>query len=92
MDSMTGALLASFLGGLLCRRLTTAILVGWAVASLYAALVVIGLWHLLTDANLPYLLGALAIVCLAIAAPALLACCLRYGIGKVIGGETTEAS
>jgi hypothetical protein len=75
---MTGALLVtSFIGGLMCRRLTTAAIVGGAVALIYAMLIVIGLWRLLADANLPYLLGALVAFCLTIAAPAVLGCALR---------------
>jgi hypothetical protein len=47
--------------------------------------VVIGLWHVLVDANLPYVLGALAAFCLAIALPALLAHSLRRGLARVFG-------
>jgi hypothetical protein len=78
MGSITGALLVtSFIGGLFCQRVRTALIVGGAVALIYAALVVIGLWRLLADANLPYLLGALVAFCLTIALPAVLACTLR---------------
>jgi len=61
------------LAGLVCRRLKTALVAGAILALLYGLLVVVGLWHLLDDANLPYLLGALTAFCLAIMAPALLA-------------------
>src|SRR4029078_12569346 len=68
-------LLASALAGLACRRLKTALIAGAVPALLYGLLVLLGLWHLLDDANLPYLLGALTAFCLAIlAAPRPLVC------------------
>jgi hypothetical protein len=75
--------LASFIAGLFCRRLRTALIVGAAFALLYAVLVVIGLWHLLADADLPYLLGALTGACLVIFAAAVLAFYLRRGVAKL---------
>jgi hypothetical protein len=81
MGSISGAFaLASFIGGLFCRRLHTAAIVGGAFAVLYALLVLIGLWDLLGDANLPYLFGALTGACLVIVAAAVLACYLRRSV------------
>jgi biotin transporter BioY len=53
-----GFLLASALAGLLCRRLKTALIAGATPALLYGLLVTVGLWHVLGDADLTYLLGA----------------------------------
>jgi len=83
--------LAAFAGGLFCRRLSAALIVGDILALLYAILVVIGLWPLLADANLPYVLGALSAFCLAIALPAVLSCYLRRGIARAFGDDMTEA-
>jgi hypothetical protein len=84
MGSISGAFaLASFIGGLLCRRPRAAVIVGAAFALFYALLVLIGLWNLLADANLAYLLGALAGVCLVILAAAVLGWCLRRGAARV---------
>jgi hypothetical protein len=77
--------LASFVGGLLCRRPLTAVIIGATVAVLYAALVLIGLWNLLADADLPYLLGALAGACLVILAAAVLALYMRRSIVWLVG-------
>jgi hypothetical protein len=75
--------LVAFIGGLFCRRLSTALIVGAVPALLYGLLVVAGLWDMLADANLPYVLGALTAACLAIIAPAVLASLLRRGIGAL---------
>jgi hypothetical protein len=95
MGSISGAFaLASFIGGLFCRRPRAAVIVGGAVALLYALLVLIGLWDLLADANLAYLLGALTGACLMISAAAMLGWCLRGGaarmFGRSPGGSRTE--
>ena len=95
MGSIGGAFaLASFIGGLFCRRVGPAVIVGGAVALLYALLVLIGLWDLLADANLAYLLGALTGACLVIFAAALLGWCLRRGavraFGRFSGGSRPE--
>jgi hypothetical protein len=56
MGSISGGFaLAAFIGGL--ARLKTAAIVGAVPALLYALLVVVGLWDMLADANLPYVLG-----------------------------------
>jgi uncharacterized membrane protein YbhN (UPF0104 family) len=82
MGSISGVLaLAAFIGGLFCRRLRTALIVGSVPALLYALLVVIGLWDMLADANLPYVLGALTASCMAIFLLAILAHYTRRGIG-----------
>ena len=52
---------------------------------------VIGLWHLLADANLPYLLGALTAFCLAIAAAAVLGYGLRRGLARLFGARLSRA-
>jgi hypothetical protein len=52
-------------------------------ALLYGLLVVVGLWHLLADANLLYVLGALTAACLAILALAIIASLLQRGIGAL---------
>jgi hypothetical protein len=95
MGSIGGAFaLASFIGGLFCRRIRAAVIVGSAVALLYALLVLIGLWDLLADANLAYLLGALTGACLVIFAAAMLGWCLRRGaawvFGRFSGGSRTQ--
>ena len=72
-------LLASALAGLVCRRLKLALIAGAVPALVYGLLVLLGLWHLLGDANLPYLLGALTAFCLAILAAAVLGFGLRRG-------------
>ena len=88
MGSISGAFaLAAFIGGFFCRRLRTALIVGSVFALLYALLVVIGLWDLLDDANLLYLLGALTVSCLAISVPAILAAYLRRGISWAINRQ-----
>jgi hypothetical protein len=86
MGSISGAFaLASFIGGLFCRRPRTAVIVGGAVALLYALLVLIGLWDLLADANLAYLLGALTGACLVIFAASVLALYMRRSIVWLVG-------
>jgi hypothetical protein len=56
MGSISGAFaLVAFIGGLFCRRLKIALIVGGVLALLDALLVIIGLWDLLAGANLPYL-------------------------------------
>jgi len=83
---------ASCLTGLVCRRLKTALVAGAILALLYGLLVVVGLWHLLDDANLPYLLGALTAFCLAIMAPALLAHGLRRALVSLFHARLGEVS
>jgi protein-S-isoprenylcysteine O-methyltransferase Ste14 len=95
MGSIGGAFaLASFIGGLFCRRIRPAVIAGAAVALLYALLVLIGLWHLLADANLAYLLGALTGACLVIFAAAMLGWGLRRGAAWMLlrppSGSRTE--
>jgi hypothetical protein len=86
MGSIGGAFaLASFIGGLFCRRVRTAVIVGAAVALLYALLVLIGLWNLLADANLAYLLGTLTGACLVILAAAVFAFYMRRSVVRLIG-------
>lgn len=84
-------MLASALAGLVCRRLKIALIAGGVPALLYAALVVIGLWHLLADANLPYLLGALTAFCLAILAAAVLGFGLRRALIRLFDTRLSEA-
>jgi hypothetical protein len=53
MGSISGAFtLAAFIVGLFCTRFKMAALAGALPAFLYAALVVIGLWDTLADADL----------------------------------------
>ncbi|HEX2447629.1 MAG TPA: hypothetical protein VHK26_05520 [Methyloceanibacter sp.] len=86
MGSIAGSFaLIAFIGGLFCRRLRTASIAGAVPALLYGLLVVIGLWDILGDANLPFILGALAAVCLAILLAAVLASLLRRGIAALFG-------
>lgn len=86
MDSIAGAFfLAAFAGALFCRRIRTAAIAGAVTALLYALLVLIGLWNLLAEANLPYLLGALAGASAVIFAGAMLAFALRRGLAWLIG-------
>ena len=59
MGSISGAFaLAAFIAGLFCTRLKTALIAGAVLALLYAALVVIGLWDKLADADLSYFAGS----------------------------------
>jgi hypothetical protein len=86
MGSIGGAFaLASFIGGLFCPRLRTAAIAGGSFALLYALLVIIGLWHLLAGANLPYLLGALTGASLVIFAAAVLAFYMRRSVVWLVG-------
>lgn len=86
MGSISGGFaLVTFIAGLFCRRVRTAVIVGTAFALLYALLVLIGLWDLLADANLPYLLGALAGACLVIFAASVLAFYMRRSVVWLVG-------
>ena len=86
MGSISGAFaLAAFIGGLLCSRPRTALIVGAAFALLYAILVMTGLWDLLADANLPYLLGALTGACLVIFTAAIIAFYMRRSVVRLVG-------
>ena len=73
--------LASLVGGLFCTRLKTAAIAGAVPALLYATLVLIGLWEILGDADMPSLLGMLTAACLAIFLPAIVGFYLRRGAG-----------
>jgi hypothetical protein len=85
-----GFLLASALAGLLCRRLKTALVAGAVPALGYGLLVLLGLWHLLTDANLPYLVGTLSAFCLAILAAAVLGFGLRRGLMRLFDTRLSQ--
>ena len=74
--------LVSFIAGLFCTRLKTALIAGAVPALLYAALVVVGLWDILGDVDVPYFLGILTASILAILLPAVIASYLRRGIGR----------
>ena len=75
--------MASALAGLVCRRLKAALVAGAILALLYGLLVIIGLWQLLDDADLPYFLGALTAFCLAILAAAVLRLWPRRGLVRL---------
>lgn len=83
-------LLASALAGVVCGRLRTALVAGAVPALLYGLLVMLGLWHLLDDANLPYLLGALTAFCLAILAAAVLGFGLRRALARLFDTRLSE--
>ena len=83
-------LLASALAGLVCRRLKLALIAGAVPALVYGLLVLLGLWHLLGDANLPYLLGALTAFCLAILAAAVLGFGLRRALIRLFDTRLSE--
>ena len=86
MGSISSAFaLVAFIGGLFCRRLKTALIVGAVPALVYAVLVVIGLWDVLPGADLPYLLGWLTGSCLVIVLFAILASYLRRGVAWLFG-------
>jgi hypothetical protein len=85
-----GFLLASSLAGLLCRRLKTALIAGATPALLYGLLVTVGLWHVLGDADLTYLLGALTAFCLVILAAAVLAYGLRRALAILFDSKLSE--
>jgi hypothetical protein len=53
-------------------------------------LVLLGLWHLLADANLPYLLGALTAFCLGILATAVLGFGLRRALIRLSDTRLSE--
>jgi mannose/fructose/N-acetylgalactosamine-specific phosphotransferase system component IIC len=89
MDFIEMLALAAFITGLLCRRLSTALIVGGTLALAYAVLVTIGLWQLLPDANLVYLGAALAVACLLILLPTVLACLVRRRVEKLLGRRIT---
>ncbi len=85
MGSISGAFaLAAFLAGLFCARLKTAAIAGAVPAVLYAALVVVGLWDTLADADLSYLAGWLVGACLLIVLAAIIASYLRRGAAALI--------
>ena len=89
MGSINGAFaLAAFVGGLFCRRLKAAAIVGSAMALLYALLVAIGLRNILADVDLPYFLGALTGSGLVILVFALLGSLLRRGIAALFRRRT----
>lgn len=80
MGSISAAFsLVSFVAGLFCTRLKTALIAGAIPALLYAALVVTGLWDILGDVDVPYFLGILTASVLAILLPAMIASYLRRG-------------
>jgi hypothetical protein len=87
MDFIETLVLASFIFGLLCRRLSTALIVGGTLALAYATLVMIGLWQLIPDENLLYLFGALAVACLTILLPAVAASALMHAAQAWLGGR-----
>jgi hypothetical protein len=85
MGSISAAFsLVSFIAGLFCTRLKTALVAGAIPALLYAALVVIGLWDILGDVDVPYFLGILTGSMLAILLPAVIASYLRRGTAALI--------
>jgi hypothetical protein len=85
MGSISGTFaLVAFIAGLFCTRLKTAAIAGAAPALLYAALVVIGLWDKLADADLSYLAGWLMGTCLLIFLPAIIASYLRRGTATLL--------
>jgi hypothetical protein len=80
MGSISAAFsLVSFVAGLFCTRLKTALIAGAVPALLYALLVVIGLWDILGDVDMPYFLGILTAASLAMFLPAILASYLGRG-------------
>ncbi len=81
-----GALLSlvSFILGLFCTRLKTALIAGALPALAYVGLVLIGLKDTLADADLAYLAGWLTGSALAILLPAVIASYLRRGIAALI--------
>ena len=85
MGSISGTFaLAAFIAGLFCTRLKTALIAGAVPALLYAALVVVGLWGILGDVDVPYFLGIMTASMLAILLPAVLASYLRRGTAALI--------
>jgi hypothetical protein len=75
--------LIAFIGGLFCRRLKTALIVGAVPAVLYVALVIIGLWNILPNTDLAYVLGSLTGAILVILLFAALGYCLRRGVARI---------
>ena len=73
----------AFIGGLFCRRLRTALIVGAVPAVLYVALVIIGLWNVLPNTDLAYVLGSLTGAILVILLFAALGPCLRRGVARI---------
>jgi hypothetical protein len=84
MGSISGAFaLTAFIGGLFCRRLKTALILGAVPALLYVALVIIGLWNVLSDTDVAYLLGSLTGAVLVILLFAVLGYYLRRGVARI---------
>jgi hypothetical protein len=84
MGSISGIFaLAAFIAGLFCTRLKTALIAG-AAPALYAALVVVGLWDILGDVDIPYFLGIMMASILAILLPAGIASYLRRATGALV--------
>jgi hypothetical protein len=84
MGSISGAFaLIAFIGGLFCRRLKTALIVGAVPALLYVALVIIGLWNVLPDTDVAYVLGSLTGAVLVILLFAVLGYYLRRGVARI---------
>ena len=85
MGSISGIFaLAAFIAVLFCTRLKTALIAGAAPALLYAALVVVGLWDILGDVDIPYFLGIMTASILAILLPAVIASYLRRATGALV--------
>jgi hypothetical protein len=85
MGSISAAFsLLSFVAGLFCTKLKTALIAGAIPALLYAALVVIGLWDILGDVDVPYFAGILTGASLAILLPAVIASYLRRGMAALV--------
>jgi hypothetical protein len=85
MGSISAAFsFVSFVAGLFCVRLKTALIAGAIPALLYAALVVVGLWDILDGVDVPYFLGILTASMLAILLPAVIASYLRRGTAALI--------
>lgn len=85
MGSISGLFsLVSFILGLFCTRLRTALIAGALPALAYVALVLIGLKDTLPRADLAYLAGWLTGSALAILLPAVIASYLRRGIAALI--------
>jgi hypothetical protein len=76
--------LVSFVAGLFCTKLKTALIAGAVPALLYAGLVVIGLWDILGDVDVPYFAGILTGASLAILLPAVIASYLRRGMAALV--------
>jgi hypothetical protein len=84
MGSISGAFaLIAFTGGLFCRRLKTALVVGAVPALLYIALVIIGSWNVLPDTDVAHMLGSLTGAVLVILLFAVLGYYLRRGVARI---------